>query len=188
MSGGLKFTHISNSQCSSLIFVSSSKAAPPVAPLQPWGMDLTTLGEAPYGLHRPIPRQDDPSHHRFLLQVDRSVPHQFFDINQSDLIVSYVLSVWDTRGPCNRQQPVFCEELKTFLSKNDVKHVTSAPFHPATNGLAKCVMQIVRKDLKKEEPWQVEVLMAYRTTGVSPSELLQGRRICTFGSAQAKCD
>ena len=76
-----------------------------------------------------------------------------------------------------------------FLSKNGIKHVTSAPFHPATNGLAERAVQIVKKGLKKEKGGTMasriaKVLMAYRTTpqsttGVSSSELLQGRRIRT---------
>ena len=67
--------------------------------------------------------------------------------------------------------------------------MTSAPFHPATNGLAERAMQIVKKGLKKENGGIMasrlaKVLMVYRTTpqsttGVSPSELLQGGRIRT---------
>ena len=81
------------------------------------------------------------------------------------------------------------EEFEMFLSKNGIKHIVSAPFHPATNGLAEHAVQIVKKGLKKEEGGTMtsriaKVLMAYRTTpqsttGVSPSELQQGRRIRT---------
>ena len=81
------------------------------------------------------------------------------------------------------------EEFETFLSKNGIKHVTSAPFHPATNELAERAVQIVKKGFKKKKGGTMasriaKVLMAYRTTpqsttGESPSELLQGRRICT---------
>ena len=81
------------------------------------------------------------------------------------------------------------EEFETFLSRNGIKHITSAPFHPATNGLAERAVQIVKKGLKKEKGGSMasrlaKVLIAYRTTpqsttGVSPSELLQGRRIRT---------
>lgn len=64
-----------------------------------------------------------------------------------------------------------------------IKHVTSAPFHPTTNGLAKRAMQIVRKEGTMASKI-AKVLMAYSTTPqsttcVPPSELLQGRRIRT---------
>ena len=75
------------------------------------------------------------------------------------------------------------------MLKNGVKHITSAPYHPATNGLVERAVQIVKKGLKKETVGSMEerlakVLMAYRTTpqsttGVTPAELLQGRRIRT---------
>ena len=81
------------------------------------------------------------------------------------------------------------EEFETFLLNNGIKHITSAPYHPATNGLAERAVQIVKKGLKKETVGTMEerlakVLLAYRTTpqsttGVTPAELLQGRRIRT---------
>jgi len=80
-------------------------------------------------------------------------------------------------------------EFENFLLKNGIKHITSAPYHPATNGLAERAVQIVKKGLKKEAGGSMvtrlaKVLMAYRTTpqsttGMSPSELLQGRRMRT---------
>ena len=81
------------------------------------------------------------------------------------------------------------EEFETFLLNNGIKHITSAPYHPATNGLAERAVQIVKKGLKKETVGSMEerlakLLMAYRTTpqsttGMTPAELLQGRRIRT---------
>ena len=78
------------------------------------------------------------------------------------------------------------EEFKAFLCKNGVRHVTSAPYHLATNGLAERAVQIVKKGLKKVTEGTIrsrlaQLLFAYRimphsTTGVSPSELLLGRR------------
>ena len=71
-------------------------------------------------------------------------------------------------------------EFKNFLLKNGIKHITSAPYHPATNGLAERAMKIVNKGLKKEVGGSMatrlaKVLMAYRTTpqsttGMSPSQ------------------
>ena len=41
------------------------------------------------------------------------------------------------------------EEFEKFLSKNAVKHKTSPPYHPASNGLAERAVQIVKKGIKK---------------------------------------
>lgn len=84
-------------------------------------------------------------------------------------------------GPC-----FMSEEFDTFLVNNGIKHITSAPYHPATNRLEERAVQIVKKGLKKETAGTTEtrlakILMAYwttpqSTTGVTPAELLQGRR------------
>uniref|UniRef100_UPI0025418102 uncharacterized protein K02A2.6-like n=1 Tax=Euleptes europaea TaxID=460621 RepID=UPI0025418102 len=77
-------------------------------------------------------------------------------------------------------------EFKDFLAKNLIRHTTSAPFHPATNGQAE---RMVRKT--KDALWPidrhdwdrglVDFLLAQHTTpnsttGNSPAELLMGRR------------
>ena len=65
----------------------------------------------------------------------------------------------------------------------------SAPYHPATNGLAERADQILKNSLKKSEPGDIDkqlarLLFHYRTTphattGISPAELLMGRPLCT---------
>ncbi len=78
------------------------------------------------------------------------------------------------------------QEFRSFLARNGIKQTTSAPYHPATNGLAERAVQIVKKGLKKvtEGSWETrlsKVLFKYRitphsTTGISPAELLLSRR------------
>ena len=91
------------------------------------------------------------------------------------------------------------EVFETYLTKNGVKHITSAPYHPSTNGLAERAMQIVKKGFKKDMEGSMSsrisrVLMAYRTTpqstiGVTPSELLQGRwNPHLIGLDEAECE
>ena len=46
-------------------------------------------------------------------------------------------------------------ELEDFLKTNGIEHLTSAPYHPSSNGLAERAVQIVKKGLKKEtKPWK----------------------------------
>ena len=78
------------------------------------------------------------------------------------------------------------QEFKFFLKKNGIHHTTSAPYHPASNGLAERAVQTVKKGLKKVVLGSLssrlsKVLFAYRitpqsTTGISPAELLLGRQ------------
>ena len=77
-------------------------------------------------------------------------------------------------------------EFQEFTTKNGIRHITSAPYHPATNGLAERAVQTVKNALKKTSGEDMETqlsrfLFHYRTTphsttGVPPAELLLGRR------------
>ena len=42
-------------------------------------------------------------------------------------------------------------EFKEFLERNGVKHVTSAPYHPSSNGLAERAIQNLKNCLKELE-------------------------------------
>lgn len=82
------------------------------------------------------------------------------------------------------------EEFDEFMSRNGMQHVKSAPYHPASNGLAERAVQIVKDGLRKQSEGTVEQKLARfltdiqnhtsdHTTGVAPCELLMGRRIRT---------
>ena len=80
-------------------------------------------------------------------------------------------------------------EFGIFLRQNAIRHITSAPYHPATNGLAARAVQILKNSLKKSEPGDIDkqlarLLFHYRTTphattDISPAELLMGRPLRT---------
>ena len=80
------------------------------------------------------------------------------------------------------------KEFKDFMSTNGVKHMTTAPYHPSSNGLAERAVQTVKDGLKKlTGPLELRIprfLFKYRvtpqsTTGIAPAELLMGRRVRT---------
>ena len=77
-------------------------------------------------------------------------------------------------------------EFQDFSVQNGIRHVTTAPYHPASNGLAERAVQTFKSGLKKISTGTLEerlssFLFQYRitphtTTGISPAELLMGRR------------
>ncbi|GFR60864.1 Pol polyprotein [Elysia marginata] len=82
------------------------------------------------------------------------------------------------------------EKFQTFLKRNGVKHMTSAPFHPATNDAAEKTVQMFKNAMRKMdnkgsiEERVLKFLTRYRvtphtTTGLTPSELLLGRKMRT---------
>ena len=86
------------------------------------------------------------------------------------------------------------QEFQAWCKQRGIVHLTGAPYHPATNGAAERLIQSFKQALRKsslppKEALQ-EFLMQYRripfASGLSPSELLNGRRIRTkidtFGS------
>ncbi len=82
------------------------------------------------------------------------------------------------------------QEFKMFCSANGIEHITSSPYHPATNGLAERAVGIFKSAMVKMSSKTSirenvnRFLAKYRTTphvttGVSPAELLCGRKLKT---------
>ncbi|KAL2089390.1 hypothetical protein ACEWY4_014078 [Coilia grayii] len=79
------------------------------------------------------------------------------------------------------------DQFQEFAEKNGIRHITTAPYHPASNGLAERAVQTFKSLMKKMAGDSVETKMAralfsYRitpqsTTGKSPAELLCGRKL-----------
>ncbi len=77
-------------------------------------------------------------------------------------------------------------EFENFLHANGIAHTRTAPYHPASNGLAERAVQTFKQGIKRLKDGTVETklscfLLRYRltphtTTGRSPAELLLGRQ------------
>ena len=77
-------------------------------------------------------------------------------------------------------------EFQSFMKKHGILYTLTAPYHPSSNGMAERSVQTVKQGLKKLTgpigSRLAEFLLRYRTTpqtstGLSPSELLMGRRL-----------
>ena len=76
-------------------------------------------------------------------------------------------------------------EFQQFMKRNGIRHVKTAPYHPASNGLAERAVQAFKEHMKKSSNDSIETrvarfLFSYRrtphsTTGIAPAELLLGR-------------
>ena len=81
-------------------------------------------------------------------------------------------------------------EFQEFVMRNGIRHITGAPYHAATNGLAENAVKTFKSAMKKStgdmEDRLFRFLFDYRitphvTTGVPPCELLMNRKVkCRF--------
>ena len=78
-------------------------------------------------------------------------------------------------------------EFEEFLQRHGIRHVTSSPYHPATNGLAEKAVQTFKMAMKKLTSGSIQSrlqwflsccqITPHATTGRSPAELLMGRQL-----------
>jgi transposase InsO family protein len=87
-------------------------------------------------------------------------------------------------GPCFAS-----DEFGSFCTANGIRHLRTAPYHPASNGLAERAVQTVKQGLLKQQGDDIHIrldrfLLNYRrtpqsTTNTTPAELLFCRAIRT---------
>ena len=90
------------------------------------------------------------------------------------------------------------EEFQAFMKSNGVKHVQTAPYHPASNGMVEHAIQTLKDGLKKLRIGSIEMklshfLFAYSvtphsSTGTSPVELMNHRLHSPMGNLRPNLD
>lgn len=81
-------------------------------------------------------------------------------------------------------------EIATFYKNNGIQHVTSAPYHPATNGQAERYVGELKKALAREPSGSVNLRLSrflfrqhctvHQTTNMTPAKAMFGRELPTL--------
>ena len=161
---------------------------PPVVPLQPWEWPEKPWIRVHADYAGPfLGRQ-------FLILVDahsKWMEVKVVNNATSAVTIDQMCSIFATHGIpemlVTDNGTVFTsEEFNSFTKQNGIRHVTSAPYHPSSNGLAERAVQTFKSFMKKSTSGSIEArvsrfLMHYRitpqtTTGISPAEMMMGRR------------
>ena len=168
----------------------SNKGNPPKAPLHPW--------EWP---SRPWSRlhidHAGPFHGKlFLIVVDaysKWIDVQIVPSTSAEATIAALRPIFSTFGlpqqlVSDNGTGFTSAQFQEFLSQNGVKQILTSPYHPSSNGLAERAVQTFKNSVSKlEGPMEVRLskfLFKYRvtphtSTGISPAELLMGRRLRT---------
>ena len=167
----------------------SVQSAPPVAPLHSWKWPTRPWARLHIDFAGPF------QHKTFLVVVDahsKWVEAMVVSSTSSAAVITELRTLFARFGipeviVSDNGTGFTSSEFNDFVKRNGIKHITSAPYHPSTNGLAERAVQMLKQGLKKYKNGSFEeriakVLLTYRiaphsTTGVSPSELLLGRRL-----------
>ena len=132
----------------------------------------------------------------FLLLVDaysRWIEVHIVDSTSAESTIKTLRQIFSIHGLPQQlvsdNGPAFIsQDFKQFMNKNGIRHSLTSPYHPRSNGLAERAVQTFKSSIKKlDGPIDTRLtrfLLQYRitpqsTTGLSPSELLMGRRLRT---------
>ena len=166
-----------------------SRPSPSAAPLHPWEWPAKPWSRIHIDFAGPFLGQ------MFLVIVDAH--SKWMDVRIMHSItatktIEQLKLVFSTHGLPQKlvsdNGPTFTsQEFRDFMTRNGIVHITSAPYHPSTNGLAERAVQSFKLGIERIKGNSIQdrlstFLFQYRitphiTTGVPPAELLMGRRL-----------
>ena len=169
----------------------NTRHQPPSAPLHPWEWPQRPWVRLHADYAGPM------LGHTFLIVVDshsKWIEVKAVTSSTSKTTITQLRSIFATHGlpemlVTDNGTPFTSSEFQEFMKVNGIRHVRTAPYHPASNGLAERAVQTFKEGIKKCQGESIETrlsrfLYRYRntphtTTGTTPSELLLGRRVRT---------
>ena len=169
------------------------KRAPPTVPLQPWVWPSRPWQRVHLDYAGPFQGS------MFLLAVDAFSKWPEVRVMTSTTVSATldVLREWFCTHGIPEQlvtdngSQFTADAFKVFTKNNGIRHIRSAPYHPASNGLAECFVQSLKQSLKaslndgRSLVQRVSsYLLSYRTTahattGIPPCQLLMSRDLRT---------
>ena len=166
-----------------------SRSAPPSAPLQPWSWP-----DKPWSrLH--LDYADPLENKMFLIVIDAySKWLDVFPVSSatSEVIMVKLRILFATHGiptfVVTDNASIFVSaEMKKFWQNNSIHHITSTPYHPATNGIAERAVQTFKAAFKHMDSGSIQTRISWflfnysitpqDTTGISPAELLMKHKL-----------
>ena len=173
----------------SCITCQESRSCPPSAPLHPWQWPSQPWSRLHLDFAGPF------LGHMYLVIADahsKWLDAHIMSSITSKKTITVLRSVFAIHGLPQKvvtdNGPSFTsDEFLQFMKANGIVHITAAPYHPSTNGLAERGVQTLKQGLKRTPGETIQerlsrFLFNYRitphsTTGIAPSELLMKRRL-----------
>ena len=166
-----------------------NQKSPPAVPMQPWEWPAQPWSRIHIDYAGPIQGK------MLLVAVDahsKWIEGSVVNSATSAITIQKLRSMFATHGlprvVVSDNGSVFTSsEFQEFMTKNGIRHIRTAPYHPASNGLAERAVQTLKEGLRKLSSGDLETrllrfLFQYRitphtTTGQSPAQLLMGRQL-----------
>ncbi|KRY35447.1 Uncharacterized protein T01_5966 [Trichinella spiralis] len=168
-----------------------SRASPPHAPVHKWESPRIPWSRIHVELAGPIYGKN------FLIVVDafsKWLEVRVLKNTTSESVISCLRQIFSIHGlpdiiVSDNGTQFTSHIFQEYLNKGGIKHITSASFHPSSNGQAERMVRITKEFLKKmtQRDWEYDLanfsfcqhVTPCTTAGKSPAELLMNRRLRT---------